>query len=994
MKGLEALAQSLPINWLIYASLNAYPPNDKPIEIDVIAVMDDRIVLLELKDWNGVLTSNGDNWVLGKSRRGRSPVTVITEKARKLKTLISNQIPSLGRFWVDGRVILTGSATNEFLPDAEKPFVLSLSEARLLGNPAERNRILGKVQLTKVRPNMLVKDFERLFGNTKYFQPCKMTWDGYEVSEEDFYKHRHDVWREHRAHRARDERVKALLRLWRFDHLPTLLNEPDGRRTIAERESNVLAHLGEERSWMAERGILQEISAPAEEILTQHHQLVSIPNGWTTLRRYLGREGANVTGEQRVDIAHALASMTAELHAKGVAHRDIGGDCVWIGDPTNMKMTGFFSARLPGERSVWQFSDALATYAEPEPDWGVEPTAFERDVRSLGLLMRDLEAFDGGNGGLPPGWEDVVDKALAPPSERYPDARLLAEALGELKTPSGPEVDQSRLDGFETSAIPYVAYPSAGEVQTKGRASRYESGPKPKGLVVKIWNGVTRGDAKRDHALLAMLETAAELRALPARGVAPVVDCGLSQVGPFVVTRFVEGTTLETPADRSEGDLLALLAAVIDTVAELHQRDLSHGDLHPANVVVSDDGIVTLIDLLDVAPLGEGRLRSPGWAPADYERRSEKQIDRFAAAKMVLQFTAGRPEVSARNIADAARTELARPAIETLDPLAEAIDIERRRLLAPPPREFRLAARNLADQVLQGDDGHLWVKSYRSASGVESYFITGLNQRLLIRFKHGEIDHIELNDSRLQELAQGVPLRMTLSLTRGEPGGGQALVEFLRVAVPPLEADHQPTAPIVEDDDADDAWEDSQDLGTGAEPDLGANAALPQFPLDTIDVSRLWLRAAEIEEDSVLTVRLDTRLPDVGTAAMFRYATPRPLEFEDDDTVEVRLAPGAAGRRLGLLDLARSDDTQLAIRDMRNPIMGGGEMVALIDRRDRVSKERRRRAVERVTARKSVIPHLIDYFDSTQEAPETDYDLKAAEEDRLIVPIFRQASAA
>lgn len=48
-------------------------------------------------------------------------------------------------------------------------------------------------------------------------------------------------------------------------------------------------------------------------------------------------------GEQRVDIMHTLALMVAELHTQGVSHGDIGGDAIWIGAPTNMSLTGFFS---------------------------------------------------------------------------------------------------------------------------------------------------------------------------------------------------------------------------------------------------------------------------------------------------------------------------------------------------------------------------------------------------------------------------------------------------------------------------------------------------------------------------------------------------------------------------------------------------------------------------------------------------------------------------
>lgn len=110
VKGLDALASAFPSNWLVYASLNAFPKNSAPIEIDVFVVMDDRIVLLELKDWNGPIIPKGDMWVHA-GKRERSPVILGNEKAKKIKGIIKSQIPSISRIFVDSRVVLTATST-------------------------------------------------------------------------------------------------------------------------------------------------------------------------------------------------------------------------------------------------------------------------------------------------------------------------------------------------------------------------------------------------------------------------------------------------------------------------------------------------------------------------------------------------------------------------------------------------------------------------------------------------------------------------------------------------------------------------------------------------------------------------------------------------------------------------------------------------------------------------------------------------------------------
>jgi Nuclease-related domain len=61
---LKALSSALPQEWLLYASFQYLPPRENSLDIDAMVVMDDRVLLLEVKDWNGVLTCNGDNWLL------------------------------------------------------------------------------------------------------------------------------------------------------------------------------------------------------------------------------------------------------------------------------------------------------------------------------------------------------------------------------------------------------------------------------------------------------------------------------------------------------------------------------------------------------------------------------------------------------------------------------------------------------------------------------------------------------------------------------------------------------------------------------------------------------------------------------------------------------------------------------------------------------------------------------------------------------------------
>ncbi|MBB2199013.1 NERD domain-containing protein [Gluconacetobacter sp. 1c LMG 22058] len=315
IKGIDALAQALPSHWRFYASLTCYPKNQFPIEIDALLVTDDRVILLELKDWNGTLTAQGDRWVMNGRPRGRSPVGLLSEKARKVKTILGQRANQLGRFAYDFRVILTGTATSAHLSTDEQRYTLSLGEAQSFCEPAAYRRLLGNVTLPSVRPSSLASEFDRVLGNPALFRASQMNWDGYSIYEADLFVHPRGVWREHGVQQLRDPRIKALLRQWRFDQLPRGLNSPETRRLVAERELRVIGLLREANSrFIADGAILQPSVATPDEILTDHYEILALPPNWTTLRRYIEKNRSTFAIDQRMDAVGTLLGIGAGLH--------------------------------------------------------------------------------------------------------------------------------------------------------------------------------------------------------------------------------------------------------------------------------------------------------------------------------------------------------------------------------------------------------------------------------------------------------------------------------------------------------------------------------------------------------------------------------------------------------------------------------------------------------------------------------------------------------
>lgn len=309
--GIEALTQAYPAHWLLYTSLQHYPRNEAPIEIDAMIVLEDRVLLLEIKDWNGVLTTNGDQWILNGRPRGRSPVDGVSLKAKKIKTLLRQTVPGFGKYFVDSRVVLNGTADRSALTPNERKQVWTLQDTASIASPSARAALLDPVTLHLKKPYKFEAEFDRLTRNPRLWGPLEAVWDGYRVVEEDVAVHPRRIWREHRAERVRDPRFKALLRMWSFDRLPPGLNSAESRRFIADRETRTIGLLKEAGSCLLQQnGLLLPIGEDKDEILTQHFELRELPTGWTTLDRYLERTKDDAAAADRTVVASTLIRIT------------------------------------------------------------------------------------------------------------------------------------------------------------------------------------------------------------------------------------------------------------------------------------------------------------------------------------------------------------------------------------------------------------------------------------------------------------------------------------------------------------------------------------------------------------------------------------------------------------------------------------------------------------------------------------------------------------
>jgi hypothetical protein len=116
-----------------------------PRQIDIVIVLDDHIIIADLKDWNGRITSDGDHWLQSDRVVDISPVKKILENTRIMASLLAGYLSKdAGRDgvkfnrWqvplIEGCVILTGRCDISKLPDLEKPRVFCSAYLPLNGS--------------------------------------------------------------------------------------------------------------------------------------------------------------------------------------------------------------------------------------------------------------------------------------------------------------------------------------------------------------------------------------------------------------------------------------------------------------------------------------------------------------------------------------------------------------------------------------------------------------------------------------------------------------------------------------------------------------------------------------------------------------------------------------------------------------------------------------------------------------------------------------------
>jgi hypothetical protein len=435
-------------DWRGYASFEIVDKKILNREIDLIILTRDRVLVVELKCWNGHIESINGYWYRNKNRMETSPVVKTGEKCRILKNYIERSVPSGEAIHVDYRIVLCGNSPRPKLAEHEEAFVLQLEDFLRI----KEERIYKQTFEPKswaISPLKHLSAFDSLFQKSSYFKPTEFSFQNYRVEGMEIFKHPGNLYREYKAVNRDDLNAKALLRRWEFSRLGSAAPTQQEWANIAQRESRVHAFV-KARTDDLDGTMLQPISVtPADQVTSDHCELFDLPVKQKRLFEFIESYRDKLQLSDRIALIKVLISKFAELHKLGIAHRDIGDHCIWIERPQSIRLSGFVAAYFPQMETIGSLRDMVSaiTMKIPEDDFKDEcATPFHRDVFLLGvvsyiLIFSEKPSLQSGlptwvpreNDLLHGNFNDWFDRSLNwVARERFATAAEMLDALNEI----------------------------------------------------------------------------------------------------------------------------------------------------------------------------------------------------------------------------------------------------------------------------------------------------------------------------------------------------------------------------------------------------------------------------------------------------------------------------------------------------------------------------------------------------------------------------------
>lgn len=1014
---LKSIGASSMFPWKGYAGFRFVDAKGNEGEFDLVIVTHCNVLIVELKDWNnGEVVSQGDRWRKNDVDMGRSPVSVNQNKYYLLKNKLDrvrSKFSNEGRTpFIQHLVVMTGNACFSKITDQEKSHTLSLSEFLELADEGKFNKRFRPHPQAKVL-NRDFHVFDELFLGNKT-APKHIRIDGYKATDL-IFEHPKKVYKEFQAVSEISKGDEALLRLWNFDNLEGVkAKTADGRFDIVSREREVLQYIKYQNHDLYKHCLRSLTSVQKDEVTTEYSEVYELPPNHARFNEFIGKHGPNFSDRDRANLMKLLVAKFADLHQIKVAHRDLGDHSIWIAPSKEVALSNFISAyhkpagTVGDYRQLLSVNDVCVPVAEQ-----ADLTPFEADVYALGLvswhvltskrisrksvegLMADLEKSDSF-------YAPVLLSALQ--GGYFSDAVELLDALVAAEPANDAELafNQSELAPYRKAISHSRQFREDDDllVETEEKEVYLSNGQ-----VVKAWLniGLSEDNAAIGYKLLHFLKRIEKLQTLSPSYIPCIRDFGIATKSSslYLVMEHADGVHWNE-LKVGEEDQFDIINLLIESVEHLHTLHISHGDLHPGNVIIGKDEsgyVLSLIDIPDYCLESEEALNHL-YSPDNIDSCTAFERDNFAVMKMacdLLGVTWGATSDDYRGIAAAVEQELTDTlyGFKDLSRFKSALGSRESDVIEP----VRIMLKGDFDPItIYPDNGHLYLqiepsKKSRSDALVRVYgigasvslifstrdqaFVVGFQPRANSSVRKSDADNSQLElDFPIAIESGGVYDLSDLSKKlEGHEAFSLAVDLALKEAGPEPMLNAEPTDELTLE--LKKAFADiDQAASEATEPEL------------RIATSNLWRAILETETESYPYIEISgnpRQVKDTKDQLIMPYQADIDAlgHFKKTDVIEALVIDGEKEMPLGEVVLKQSALNEVRLSKLRIKARGvsDGDLIFFRTKQDRASYEKRKAALKCLLDKEGVIRELVTYFDPTCSLSATSYDIEVSEED-------------
>ncbi|OFN79997.1 AAA domain-containing protein [Neisseria sp. HMSC064E01] len=989
-------------------------------EFDLVIVTHCNVLIIELKHWNGTITSCQDRWYLNNKDMGRSPVSITRNKQHMLEKKLDKfkqQFTNKGfRPQVHFLVVMTSNTDFSQLPDNEKLHIITLTDFLQLKDEEQFDARFSPHSKSKT----LNQDFElfdkKIFGSNT-IKPKSISIGGYYAEDNSIFSHPKHIYQEYLAQTEnKKHQDQALLRRWDFTKINrSEAQTPDGRYRLVSREYDVLNHIKLQNKDLYHACLNYKSTPQKGEITAEHIDLFELFPQQKRFDQFVGGyNGENLSTERRLGLVQLLLDKFAQLHKVDIAHRDLGNHSIWLSADDKITLSGFATAYFSSEetvgdiREILEVSGDLAKSHFPLSD-GIKLTPYQYDVRSLAVLAWHIIQAKR----ISPVSLDEMKNKLADETAWY--AEILREALSDIPFKSAvdfldkfnqakPEqavdfsFDFTKLEPFTHDINHSRAYREDDDfiVETSEKEVYCSNG-----LLVKAWlNADPQTDSSKARVVLNWLENMAKLANLSPDYLPKIREFGIAKKSGclFAASDFIDGHSWQDicKLDLSDEQKQVLIHQFIQNIEHLHSLGFTHGDLKPDNVLVTtddDSAQLHILDILDFSPNGKSQFNTEYSPEFDYP--TEKQRDNFAVMKMACELLGVEWNRSSESFAEVAEVIQQ----EYSDSQTAFISLARfKEALNPKPSTLMIditvsGRESFPPIAIYPENGELFVQFEKSKQGDVLVQFIGLGGVLKAfysvkdkQFTHAlapiNRDYISKRDKDNSVMS----LTLGLNITYGSYSEMTTLNHSLKTNEQFIHTINQFITKHISKQPEEEHIEEFEVLETEI---VDAEIAVP-FIEQRPSIQKLWQAILDTETEALPSITASEALQKTenGDCYIPYDGEINPLDqFKRDEVVEAigKSEDGEKTFKYGVVNIAKSQLNELHIKskgltNSANNIQADTP-IYLQSKQNKASYTRRKNALQRILDGESAVKNLVHYFDEHCILPSEKYDIHVSDEE-------------